>query len=164
MTNLYLEYFEKKALHTDSTPRHWFRFVDDTFVIQQEAHKQLFLDHINNIDAAITFTVEGYQEEWCYSIPSCFGKARARQFLINLCIQRNPPILTMGIVITIWPPSIVSSVPLSTRLKQFVLGQSSLIRNYSTLQRLCLSANLEEGNTQEGTTEEGADSTCTNPA
>ena len=42
--------------------RYWFRFVDDTFVIQQKSHKQLFLDHINNIDPAIRFTVEGNQE------------------------------------------------------------------------------------------------------
>ena len=30
---LYMEYFGKKALYTASTPRHWFRFVDDTFII-----------------------------------------------------------------------------------------------------------------------------------
>ena len=43
-------------------PRYWFRFVDDTFVIQQQSNKQLFLDHVNNIDPAIRFTVEGNQE------------------------------------------------------------------------------------------------------
>ena len=43
------------------TPQAWFRFVDDTWVIQQQAHKQQFLDHINNIDPAIKFTVEGNQ-------------------------------------------------------------------------------------------------------
>ena len=35
--------------------------MDDTFVIQQQAHKQAFLDHINSIDPAIKFTVEGNQ-------------------------------------------------------------------------------------------------------
>ena len=35
--------------------------MDDTFVIQQQSHKQLFMDHINNIDPAIKFTVEGNQ-------------------------------------------------------------------------------------------------------
>ena len=34
--------------------------MDDTWVIQQ-AHKQAFLDHINSIDPAIKFTVEGTQ-------------------------------------------------------------------------------------------------------
>ena len=38
------------------------RYADDTFVIQREDQKQNFLDHINNIDPAIKFTVEGYQE------------------------------------------------------------------------------------------------------
>ena len=62
VTNLYMEYFERETLHTASTPRHWFRFVDDTFAIQHESSKQLFLNHINNIDPAIKFTVEGYHE------------------------------------------------------------------------------------------------------
>ena len=62
VANLYMEYFEREAFCTASTPRHWFRFEDDTFVIQQESHKQLLLDHINNIDPAIKFTVEGNQE------------------------------------------------------------------------------------------------------
>ena len=38
------------------------RYVDDTFVIQQEGHKQTFLEHINKVDPAIKFTVEGNQE------------------------------------------------------------------------------------------------------
>ena len=33
VTNLYMEYFEKKALSTTSTPGLWMRYVDDTFVI-----------------------------------------------------------------------------------------------------------------------------------
>ena len=36
------------------------RYVDDTFVIQQEDQKQTFLDHINKVDL-IMFTVEGNQ-------------------------------------------------------------------------------------------------------
>ena len=62
VANLYMEYFEGEALSPASTPKYWFRFVDDTFVIQQEAHKQIFLDHINKVDPAIKFTVEGNQE------------------------------------------------------------------------------------------------------
>ena len=33
--------------------------MDDRWVIQQQAHKQALLDHINSIDPAIKFTVEG---------------------------------------------------------------------------------------------------------
>ena len=35
--------------------------MDDTWVTEQQAHKQAFLDHINSIDTAIKFTVEGTQ-------------------------------------------------------------------------------------------------------
>ena len=35
--------------------------MDDTWVIQQNVHKQGFLKHINRIDPAIMFTVEGSQ-------------------------------------------------------------------------------------------------------
>ena len=62
VANLYMEYFDRKALTSAiSPPWVWFRFMDDTWVIQQQAHKQAFLDHINNIDPAIKFTVEDTQ-------------------------------------------------------------------------------------------------------
>ena len=35
--------------------------MDDTWVIQQQSSKQEFLDHINSIDPAIKFTIEGTQ-------------------------------------------------------------------------------------------------------
>ena len=50
-------------------PRLWMSYVDDTFVIQREDQKKNFLDHINNIDSAIKFTVEGNQENG--TIPFC---------------------------------------------------------------------------------------------
>ena len=62
VANLFMENFKKKPLHLLVTPRVWFRFVDDTWVIQKQAHKQAFLDHINSIDLAIKFTVEGNQD------------------------------------------------------------------------------------------------------
>ena len=62
VANLYMEYLEGKALRSSvNAPWVWFRFVDDTWVIQQQAHKQVFLNHINSIDPAIKFTVEGTQ-------------------------------------------------------------------------------------------------------
>ena len=62
VVNLYMEYFEREALWSASNPpRFWFMFVDDTWVIQQSTHKQEFLEHINSIDPAIKFTVEGTQ-------------------------------------------------------------------------------------------------------
>ena len=62
VANLYMEYFERKALCTTSAPRLWITYVDDTFIIQQEDQKQNFLEHINQIDPAIKFTVESNEE------------------------------------------------------------------------------------------------------
>ena len=58
-----MERLDGEALRSAShSPQFWFRFVDDTWVIQQQAHKQLFLDHINRIDPSIKFMVKGNQE------------------------------------------------------------------------------------------------------
>ena len=59
VANLYMEYFKVKALSTATQPpRIWLRYVDDTFVIQKEDHKQNFLEHISSVDLAIKFIVE----------------------------------------------------------------------------------------------------------
>ena len=61
--NLYMEYFERKALASAINPPWvWYRFVDDTWVIQQQAQKLAFLDHINSVDPAIKFTVKGTKD------------------------------------------------------------------------------------------------------
>ena len=65
VANVYMVHFEREELRSAYLPpRFWYRFVDNTWVIQQQAHKQLFLDHINSIDPAIKFTVKGNQEDW----------------------------------------------------------------------------------------------------
>ena len=94
LANVYIEYFERKAFSTASTPRHWFRFVDDTFVIQQENQKQNFLNHINNIGPAIKFTVRGNQENG--PIPFLDTKLYLRQTIPYplLCTQN---LLTLSI-------------------------------------------------------------------
>ena len=89
VVNLYMDYFEKKALHTASTPSHWFRFVDDTFVIQQESHKHYFLEHINNIDPAIKFTVEGNQENGTIPFLDTLVKQEVDNFL-SISVYRKP--------------------------------------------------------------------------
>ena len=62
VANLYMEYFEGRALWSAANPPQvWYRFVDDTWVIQQQSSKQESLDHINSIDLAIKFTMEGTQ-------------------------------------------------------------------------------------------------------
>ena len=64
VANLYMEYLEQKALSTaPPSPRFWYRFVDNTFVIHKEVNKQGFLQHINSVDPAIKFTVEDNKED-----------------------------------------------------------------------------------------------------
>ena len=64
VTSLYMEHFERKApQNCHYPPRLWPRYVDDTFVIQQEEHKQDFLENINNLDPAIKFTVENNKQD-----------------------------------------------------------------------------------------------------
>ena len=77
LTKLYMELFEREALHSASTSRCKFRFVDDTFVIQQQSHKQLCLNHINNIHPAIEFRVEGNQENRTISFLDALVKPEA---------------------------------------------------------------------------------------
>ena len=90
VANLYMKYFERKALCTASTPpRHWYRFGDDTFVIKQEPHKQLFLNHINNIDPAIKFTVEGNQENGTIPFLDTLVKPEAENSLSISVYQKS---------------------------------------------------------------------------
>ena len=39
-------------------PRVWKRYVDDTYVILQESHKEEFFQHINSVGPSIIFTTE----------------------------------------------------------------------------------------------------------
>ena len=63
VANVFLEHCERKALSMASTPRGYGWDVDDKFVIQQEEHKEIFLEHINKVDPAMKFTVESNQQD-----------------------------------------------------------------------------------------------------
>ena len=59
VANLFMENFEIRALQSSpNPPLLWKRFVDDTFVIINKAHKEEFLTHINSVDSNIQFTAE----------------------------------------------------------------------------------------------------------
>ena len=61
IANFYMEKFEKIALDSArKTPTHWYRYVDDTFVIWPHGMEELekFLDHLNTIHERIQFTME----------------------------------------------------------------------------------------------------------
>ena len=80
MVNLYTEYFEREALSL-LHPLGIGSGLWMTLVIQQQSHKQLFLDHINNIDPAIKFTVEGNQENGAISFLDTLVKLEANNSL-----------------------------------------------------------------------------------
>ena len=59
IANLFMEEFEAKALSScPHPPSLWLRFVDDTIVITKEEHSKPLLQHINNQNPHIQFTVE----------------------------------------------------------------------------------------------------------
>jgi hypothetical protein len=65
LANMYMEWFEQKAIETSHTkPRMWLRYVDDTFTIWQHGNNQLetFKDHLNSIAPTIRFTMEKEEE------------------------------------------------------------------------------------------------------
>ena len=64
IANIFMEEFEVKALRSfPNPPSLWLRFVDNTFVISMAEHSQDLLQHINNQDPHIQFTVEPTQQE-----------------------------------------------------------------------------------------------------
>ena len=83
---------------------YWYRFVDDTWVIQKQSSKQEFLEHINKVDPAIKFTVEGTQGNGAIPFLDTLITPQALQY------TKNPLILTStcnGTVITAYLPSSV---------------------------------------------------------
>ena len=63
--------------------------MDDTFVIQNEDQKQNFLDHINQIDPAIQFTVEGNQGNGAIPFLGTLVKPEADDSL-SITVYRKP--------------------------------------------------------------------------
>ena len=64
IANIYMEEFETRALSTSPNPLTlWKRFVDDTFVVIQTAHKEEFFHHINSIEESIQVTPEDIQAD-----------------------------------------------------------------------------------------------------
>ena len=59
VANIFMEKFEKEASDTAAHPPSlWKRHVDDTFVIQEEQHKEEYFHHINSLGPNIKFTAE----------------------------------------------------------------------------------------------------------
>ena len=78
-----------KRLPVLPPPRLWQRYVDDTFIIQKEIHKQGFLQHINSIDPATQFTVEKNKEDGAIPFLDTIVKPEADGKL-SITVYRKP--------------------------------------------------------------------------
>ena len=59
VANMFMKKFEEEALATaPHPPSLWKRYVDDTFVIQEEKCSNEFFQHINSLEYKIKFTAE----------------------------------------------------------------------------------------------------------
>jgi hypothetical protein len=70
IANYYMEHFEQQAISTASRrPTHWYRYVDDTFVVWPHGEEELhhFLIHLNNIHPNIKFMMEVEKTSHCHS-------------------------------------------------------------------------------------------------
>ena len=80
VANLYMEYLEQKALSTAPTPQ---------VLGHKEANKQGFLQHINSVDSAIRFTVEGNKEDRSIPFLDTIVKPEADGSL-SITVYRKP--------------------------------------------------------------------------
>ena len=63
--------------------------MDDTFVTQKDVNKKDFLQHINNVDPAIQFTVENNKEEGVIPFLDTIVKPEANGNL-SITVYRKP--------------------------------------------------------------------------
>ena len=103
--NLYMEYFEHRALTPAvNPPRLWKRYVDDTFVIKQQSQKEGFLQNISAVDPFIKFTTEESKEDG--SMPFMDTLVIPQEDgTLTTCVIGSPPTLMYtfnGTAITVW--------------------------------------------------------------
>ena len=127
--------------------RFWHRFVDDTFVIQKEIHKQDFLQHINSVDPAIKFTVEDNKEDGAIPFLDTIVKPEADGKL-SITVYRKPThtdqYLQWDSTITSQPSSVLST-PFSIGPKQY-----AAVLNFSKKRRPISGRHCPNVNTPNG--------------
>ena len=90
VANIFVEEFENRAITTAlHPPRIWKRYVDDTFVLQHQTHKEEFLQHINTVDPSIQFTVEEAKEDGSISFLDTLIRPEADQ-TFTIGVYRKP--------------------------------------------------------------------------
>ena len=81
-----MEDVKKKALNTfqGTTPIHWFRYMDDTWVKIKIQEVQAFRDHINTVDLNIEFTREDTRDNRLAFLDCSHHRIQKQLRIINL--------------------------------------------------------------------------------
>ena len=148
VANLYMEHFEREALRSASQPpRLWYRFVDDTLVIQQQALKDLFLDHNNSVDPAIKVNVKGNQEDGAIPFLDTLVKPKANNSL-SITVYHKPTHTDQYLQLDSHHNLSAKYrviVTLTARTKVVCTSLELLMRSYNTSKRPCVGANTLSG-------------------
>ena len=91
VANLYMEYFEQKDSKYchPSTPKIWLRYVDEHLGYSKGRNNQIFLQHINSVDPAIKFAVEGQHGRWAIPFLDTTVKPESEGKL-SITLSRKP--------------------------------------------------------------------------
>ena len=90
VVNLFMEDLEIKAIRTSNTPpKIWRRFVDDTFTIIKKENRNNFLQHLNSIHPNIKFTCEEMKGRWINAISRYPDNSSRRWQFENISVQET---------------------------------------------------------------------------
>ena len=86
-----MKHIERTTLTTATTPGLWLRYVDDTLIMQEEEHKENFLDYITKVDPSIKSTVENNHQDVAIPFLDTIVKLQPYPLLYmeNLCTQTS---------------------------------------------------------------------------
>ena len=88
IANLYMESFEEQAITTSSNkPRIWRRYVTDTFTILDRGSVDSFLQHLNNQQPSIRFTMETENNKLAFLDTAVSGEPESR---LTTSVYRKP--------------------------------------------------------------------------
>ena len=105
-----MESFEYRAITTAvNAPRIWKRYLDDTFVMQQQSNRE-FLQQINSVDPSIIFTAEETRPDGSMPFLDTLITPQI-DGILTTSVYRKLIYIYSGTTITIWHANTVWSTP-----------------------------------------------------